>query len=176
MVFRINSTFWVYLKPNLRNILFARLPRTKTREQCLKSVQIFEYQMMFVLVSLWLTLNRFHTLFLYSCCWFWTSSKLNGTKNFHKYERASLQSINRVTLEMKKKTRLKRRFALWNKMEMYTAFFVNPLSANPLKWSVTQIICRRFADELFECVWPFCGIDAYRVKQWISSRLKIILQ
>ena len=143
MVFRINSTFWVYLKPNLRNILFARLPRTKTREQCLKSVQIFEYQMMFVLVSLWLTLNRFHTLFLYSCCWFWTSSKLNGTKNFHKY---------------------KRRFGLWNKMEMYAAFFVNPLSANPLKWSVTQIICRRFADELFECAWPFCGIDAYRVK------------
>ena len=24
----------------------------------------------------------------------------------------------------------------------------------------TQTICRQFADELFECVWPFCGIGA----------------
>ena len=28
----------------------------------------------------------------------------------------------------------------------------------------TQTICRQFADELFECVWPFCGIGAWRVK------------
>ena len=27
-----------------------------------------------------------------------------------------------------------------------------------------QTICRRKADELFECVWPFCGIVAWRVK------------
>ena len=24
----------------------------------------------------------------------------------------------------------------------------------------TQAICQQFADKLFECVWPFCGIDA----------------
>ena len=24
----------------------------------------------------------------------------------------------------------------------------------------TQIICLQIADELFECVWPFCGIGA----------------
>ena len=28
----------------------------------------------------------------------------------------------------------------------------------------TQTICRQFADELFECVWPFCGIGAERIK------------
>ena len=28
----------------------------------------------------------------------------------------------------------------------------------------TQTIRRQFADELFECVWPFCGIGAERVK------------
>ena len=31
----------------------------------------------------------------------------------------------------------------------------NPLSANPTKKSNTL---KQFADELFECVWPFCGI------------------
>ena len=35
----------------------------------------------------------------------------------------------------------------------------NPLSANPTKWSNTQTICLQIADELFECVWPFCGVD-----------------
>ena len=24
----------------------------------------------------------------------------------------------------------------------------------------TERICRQFADELFECVWPFCGVGA----------------
>ena len=33
---------------------------------------------------------------------------------------------------------------------------INPLSANPTKWSNTLF--------LFECVWPFCGISAWRVK------------
>ena len=28
----------------------------------------------------------------------------------------------------------------------------------------TQTICRQFADELFDYVWPFCGIGAWRVK------------
>ena len=28
---------------------------------------------------------------------------------------------------------------------------------------LTQTIRRQFTDELFECVWPFCGIGAYRV-------------
>ena len=30
----------------------------------------------------------------------------------------------------------------------------------------------QFADELFECVWPFCGIGTYRVKhQKINTKL-----
>ena len=28
----------------------------------------------------------------------------------------------------------------------------------------TQAICQQFADELFECVWPFCGVNAWRGK------------
>ena len=28
----------------------------------------------------------------------------------------------------------------------------------------TQTIRRQFADEMFECVWPFCDIGAERVK------------
>ena len=29
---------------------------------------------------------------------------------------------------------------------------INPLGANPTKWSNTQTIRRQFADELFECL------------------------
>ena len=32
---------------------------------------------------------------------------------------------------------------------------INPLSANPTKWSNTL---KHFVDDLFECVWPFCEI------------------
>ena len=35
-----------------------------------------------------------------------------------------------------------------------------PLSANPTKWSNTLKIVKAIADELFECVWQFCGIGA----------------
>ena len=28
----------------------------------------------------------------------------------------------------------------------------------------TQTIYQQFADELFECVWPFCGVGPYMVK------------
>ena len=34
---------------------------------------------------------------------------------------------------------------------------INPLSANPTKWSNTL---KQFTDELFECVWPLCEIGA----------------
>ena len=34
----------------------------------------------------------------------------------------------------------------------------------------TQTIRHQFADELFECVWPFWGLDALRVKT-----LKVVL-
>ena len=38
---------------------------------------------------------------------------------------------------------------------------LNPLSTNPIKWSnTTQTIRRQIVAELFECVWPFCGIGA----------------
>ena len=36
---------------------------------------------------------------------------------------------------------------------------LNPLIANPAKWSnILKAIREQFADELFECVWPFCGV------------------
>ena len=37
----------------------------------------------------------------------------------------------------------------------------------------TQTIRRRFADELFECVWPFCEIGAETVKL-LLYQLKLI--
>ena len=46
----------------------------------------------------------------------------------------------------------------------------NPSSANPTKCSNTQIISRQFADELFECVRPFRGIGALRVKECSCDR------
>ena len=40
-------------------------------------------------------------------------------------------------------------------------YVVNPLSAKLRKMAKhAQTIRRQFADELFECVWPFCGIGA----------------
>ena len=33
-------------------------------------------------------------------------------------------------------------------------------------------ICREIADKLFECVWPFCGIGAYRVKMFIKRKTR----
>ena len=44
---------------------------------------------------------------------------------------------------------------------------LNPLSANPTKWSNTQTIWIRI-DELFECVWLFCAIYK-RVKKCHAS-------
>ena len=38
---------------------------------------------------------------------------------------------------------------------------LNSLSVNPTKMiKHTQKIRRQFADELFQCVWTFCGVDA----------------
>ena len=37
---------------------------------------------------------------------------------------------------------------------------LNPLSGNTTKWSYTQTIRRQIANELFDCVWPFCGVVA----------------
>ena len=46
---------------------------------------------------------------------------------------------------------------------------INPLNVNFTKWSNTQTIRRQFADELFGCVWPFCGIKAaFQVKDFVS--------
>ena len=36
-------------------------------------------------------------------------------------------------------------------------YFFNPLSANPTKWSNTL---KQFVD--LECVWPFCGVGAFK--------------
>ena len=32
----------------------------------------------------------------------------------------------------------------------------------------TQTIHRQFADELFECAWPFCGVGAKGVKEKVN--------
>ena len=37
---------------------------------------------------------------------------------------------------------------------------VNPLSTNPTTWSNTLKQFVSTADELFESVWPFCGVGA----------------
>ena len=44
----------------------------------------------------------------------------------------------------------------------------NPWSANPTKWSNTQIIRRRQpnCNELFDCVRPFCGVGAWRLNSF----------
>ena len=39
---------------------------------------------------------------------------------------------------------------------------LNPLSANPTKWS-NKHNSSAVADELFECVWPFCGVALKRL-------------
>ena len=43
-------------------------------------------------------------------------------------------------------------------LQVHTIALNNPLSANFTKWANTL-----FADELFECVWPFCGIGAKKI-------------
>ena len=35
----------------------------------------------------------------------------------------------------------------------------------------TQTIRRQIADELFECVWTFCGIGAWRVNNMITASI-----
>ena len=40
----------------------------------------------------------------------------------------------------------------------------NPLSANPTKGQTHSNNLSTTADELFECVWPFCAVSAWRVK------------
>ena len=43
---------------------------------------------------------------------------------------------------------------------------ITSLSANFTKWSN---ILKQFVDELFECVWPFRGVGAWRVNTWINK-------
>ena len=37
----------------------------------------------------------------------------------------------------------------------------------------TQTIRRQFADEYFECVWPFCGVGIWRVKLLLVKFLNL---
>ena len=40
---------------------------------------------------------------------------------------------------------------------------IYPLKHQPHKMvKHTQTIRRKFTDELFDCVWPFCGVNAYK--------------
>ena len=45
---------------------------------------------------------------------------------------------------------------------LFVSLSVNPLSANPTKWSHSNN-SPATANELFGCVWPFCGVGAWRV-------------
>ena len=42
-------------------------------------------------------------------------------------------------------------------MSKINEIIINPLNANPTKWSNTLYNSPAVADELFECFWPFCG-------------------
>ena len=49
----------------------------------------------------------------------------------------------------------------FHQVEDIDAKWVNPLSTNPTKWASTlKQFVGLFADELFECLWPFCEVDA----------------
>ena len=37
----------------------------------------------------------------------------------------------------------------------------------------TQTIRQKIADELFDCVWPFCEIDAKRVNQQVYNKIVV---
>ena len=37
----------------------------------------------------------------------------------------------------------------------------------------TQTIRQQFADKLSECVWPFCGVGASKVKSMTRSRMRL---
>ena len=36
----------------------------------------------------------------------------------------------------------------------------------------TQTVCQQIGDELFECVWPFCGVGAERVNELLNNLSK----
>ena len=52
---------------------------------------------------------------------------------------------------------------MWASLDQYIFYFLrfDPLSTNFTKWSNTlKQFEGKIGDELFESVWPFCGIDA----------------
>ena len=64
-------------------------------------------------------------------------------------------------------SRLHVKFRNFGKTELFQRILsqicsdLNPLSANLTKWSNThKQFVGKLPDELFECVWPFCGIGA----------------
>ena len=38
----------------------------------------------------------------------------------------------------------------------------------------TQTICRQFADELFQCIWPFCGIGAQKINDKAQCHIAVL--
>ena len=57
---------------------------------------------------------------------------------------------------------------IWDLKETIGSLTTNPLSANPQNGQThSNKELSAFADELFECVWPFCGVGSYRVKKVI---------
>ena len=61
--------------------------------------------------------------------------------------------------EWEKETRKIRRKESILALDRFLVKSLNPLSANPTKLSNTlKQFVAKVADELFECVWPFCGV------------------
>ena len=54
----------------------------------------------------------------------------------------------------------KLRFVWYYQQAKTSTITINPLSANPTKRSNTLKQLSAFPDELFECVWPYCGVGA----------------
>ena len=58
-------------------------------------------------------------------------------------------------------SKIKRGHATSDRISWTKKYLINPFKCQSHKMvKLTQTIPRQIADELFECVWPFCGIGA----------------
>ena len=120
----------------------------KTPKKC-ESVQKHQKDVSdFVLVSLFVTLNRFDTLFLCFHCWRWTSKYRARSWSVNWQFYCKIKEYKNVSLfEFIKNSHLH------NLRQSYLVILVLFIDFNPLSTNPT-------AEELFECVWPFCGVGA----------------
>ena len=116
-----------------------------------------------VLVTFWTTLQRNrkcqHTLALPQYPQVWSFPFPMIPKNYRNNKGVGKNSWKIVSVYFVTSNECS---FLWNKS--FPEIF-NPLIPKPTKWSNTlkQFVGNR-SEELFECVWPFCGVGAYRVR------------